>query len=272
MANYYYNKYNAVGTSGYSTPTGFSYYSTPSPANPGSSWGTTGYTFNSTNGFITNGIPSGSVYVGQITYSVSEATIVYKDIIDSFNGSVYAFTRYISTCSAETVYSQGTLVTDNIIAADGTYPVNGYYASDGYWYVRQGLVPPPTAPTSAHTDSKTTTQIVMGWTDNSTNETGFKMYKNDTLITTIAAGSVSYTFTGLTAGTQYDLAVKATNTDGGDSAEAQLTETTVIPVPNLKPRVDGALKTYADGWVRIDGALRHITDMWTKIDGALKKL
>ena len=131
--------------------------------------------------------------------------------------------------------------------------------------------PPPTAPSSAHTDSKTTTQIVMHWTDNSSNETGFKMYKNDTLITTIAAGSVSYTFTGLTAGTQYDLAVKATNTYG-DSAEAQLTETTLIPVPNLKPRVDGALKTYSDGWVRIDGGLRHITDMWTKTDGVLKKL
>ena len=83
----------------------------------------------------------------------------------------------------------------------------------------------PAAPTNAHTDSKTDVQIVMHWTDNSNNETGFKMYKNDAYVETIAADSVSYTFTGLTASTQYDLAVKATN-NGVDSAEAQLTETT----------------------------------------------
>lgn len=89
---------------------------------------------------------------------------------------------------------------------------------------------PPAAPTSAHTDSKTNSQIVMHWTDNSSNETGFKMYKDDQYIETIAAGSVSYTFTGLNPSTQYDLAVKATGT-GGDSAEAQLTETTNATVP-----------------------------------------
>ena len=88
---------------------------------------------------------------------------------------------------------------------------------------------PPAAPTSAHTDSKTDTQIVMHWTDNSANETGFKLYKDDIYIETIAADSVSYTYTGLTAGTQYDLAVKATNA-GGDSAEAQLTEITFTSI------------------------------------------
>jgi len=86
---------------------------------------------------------------------------------------------------------------------------------------------PPNAPTSAHTNSKTDTEIIMHWTDNSADETGFKMYLDNAYIETIAAGSVSYTYTGLTAGTQYDLAVKATNASG-DSAEAQLTETTLV--------------------------------------------
>ena len=52
------------------------------------------------------------------------------------------------------------------------------------------------------------------------------MYLDDAYLETIAAGSVSYTYTGLTARTQYDLAVKATNANG-DSEEAQLTESTV---------------------------------------------
>ncbi|AHF08559.1 hypothetical protein [Desulfitobacterium metallireducens] len=42
--------------------------------------------------------------------------------------------------------------------------------------------------------------------------------------------------------------------------------------PNLKPRIDGVLKTYSDGWVRIDGVLRKIDSMWTNIGGVLKKL
>jgi hypothetical protein len=83
----------------------------------------------------------------------------------------------------------------------------------------------PAAPTSAHTDSKTDVQIVMHWTDNATDETGYKIYKNTTYIETIAADSVSYTFTGLTASTQYTLEVCATNANG-DSTKAQLIETT----------------------------------------------
>lgn len=42
--------------------------------------------------------------------------------------------------------------------------------------------------------------------------------------------------------------------------------------PNIKMRIDGELKKYADGWVKVDGAKRHVTDMWTKVDGELIKL
>lgn len=42
--------------------------------------------------------------------------------------------------------------------------------------------------------------------------------------------------------------------------------------PNISTRVDGELKTYADGWVRVGGELKHITDMWARVNGVLKKL
>jgi hypothetical protein len=45
-----------------------------------------------------------------------------------------------------------------------------------------------------------------------------------------------------------------------------------ITSPNLKPRIDGALKSYSDGWVRVDGALKKIDSIWARVDGALKKL
>jgi hypothetical protein len=43
-------------------------------------------------------------------------------------------------------------------------------------------------------------------------------------------------------------------------------------VPNISMRINGELKTYADGWVKVDGELRHITDMWTRVGGELKKI
>jgi len=42
--------------------------------------------------------------------------------------------------------------------------------------------------------------------------------------------------------------------------------------PNLKLRIDGAIKSMVSGNVRIDGALKTIDSMWARIDGALKKL
>ena len=42
--------------------------------------------------------------------------------------------------------------------------------------------------------------------------------------------------------------------------------------PNIKTNINGALKTYVDGWVNIGGVVRHITDMWTNVGGVLKKI
>jgi hypothetical protein len=43
-------------------------------------------------------------------------------------------------------------------------------------------------------------------------------------------------------------------------------------IPNLKCRIDGNVKSYADGWVRVDSTLRKIDSMWTRVDGVLKKI
>lgn len=48
--------------------------------------------------------------------------------------------------------------------------------------------------------------------------------------------------------------------------------TTVKHFPEMKIRVDGALKTSEDGLVKIDGVLRKIDSIWTRIDGVLKEV
>jgi len=81
------------------------------------------------------------------------------------------------------------------------------------------------APSGLTATAASTTQINLAWTDNSLDETGFKVYRNGTLVTTTAADKITYNDTGLTCGTTYNYQVKATN-GSGDSTAATASGTT----------------------------------------------
>jgi hypothetical protein len=71
------------------------------------------------------------------------------------------------------------------------------------------------------------TQINLSWADNTANETGFKIFKDGTLLHTTAANATSYSATDLTCNTAYTFTVKATdNASGADSAAAATTPPT----------------------------------------------
>jgi len=71
------------------------------------------------------------------------------------------------------------------------------------------------------------TEINLSWANNSANETGFKVFKNGTLLHTTAADATSYSATGLTCNTPYTFTVKATDSvSGADSAAAATTPAT----------------------------------------------
>jgi predicted phage tail protein len=72
--------------------------------------------------------------------------------------------------------------------------------------------------------------VTLNWTDNSNNETGFKIERstdgvNFTQITTVGANVVTYKNTGLTSGTTYQYRVRATN-GSGDSAYSNVASAT----------------------------------------------
>lgn len=82
--------------------------------------------------------------------------------------------------------------------------------------------PPPAAPSALALTVRSSSQINLAWTDNATNETGFKIERSldgvtFTQIGTVAAGTRSYSSTGLVTKTKYYYRVRAYNT-GGDSA------------------------------------------------------
>jgi N-acetyl-anhydromuramyl-L-alanine amidase AmpD len=90
----------------------------------------------------------------------------------------------------------------------------------------------PAAPTSLNASPLSTTQIKLTWTDNSTNETGFKLDRAASasgpwsVIAVLSSGIVAYTNSGLTASTVYYYRVSAYNATNGNSGYSNIRSAT----------------------------------------------
>ncbi len=97
------------------------------------------------------------------------------------------------------------------------------------------LTTPPVAPSSLGAAAASATQVNLNWTDNSANETGFKIERKTgaggayAQIATAVAGSTSYSDTGLTVNTTYYYRVRSTNS-AGDSAYSN--ESSIVTPPS----------------------------------------
>ncbi|MDZ7364066.1 MAG: fibronectin type III domain-containing protein [candidate division KSB1 bacterium] len=98
----------------------------------------------------------------------------------------------------------------------------------------------PTAPSGLTATAVSTSQIDLAWTDNSNNESSFRIERKAagetayTEIDTVAANALSYSNTGLSAGTQYFYRVRARNL-GGNSAYSNEASATTVPNPPAEP-------------------------------------
>ncbi|HTL30974.1 MAG TPA: fibronectin type III domain-containing protein [Tepidisphaeraceae bacterium] len=84
------------------------------------------------------------------------------------------------------------------------------------------LTIPPAAPTSLALSSPSSTSIKLTWNDNSTRETGYKIYRSTdgssfSQVATVGASVTSYTNSGLTSGKKYYFKVCAYNSYGNSS-------------------------------------------------------
>ena len=90
----------------------------------------------------------------------------------------------------------------------------------------------PAAPSNLSITATSPFQINLRWTDNSNNETGFKIERKTgaagtwAQITTLAVNATSYSSTGLTAATAYYYRVRAYNTAGNSGYSNESTATT----------------------------------------------
>ena len=98
----------------------------------------------------------------------------------------------------------------------------------------------PAAPSGLTATAISTTQINLSWTDNASNETGFKVERKTgtggtyAQIGTVGANVTTYNDTGLTSGTTYFYRVRATNAVG-DSAYSNESNTTTFTNPPSAP-------------------------------------
>ena len=108
---------------------------------------------------------------------------------------------------------------------------------DSYWAYSNDAnatpTAPPAAPSSLTATAASNTQINLAWTDNSSNETGFKIKRKTpegtyAEIATIGANVTIFSDTSLTASTVYFYRIRAFNT-GGHSDYPNETSTTTLP-------------------------------------------
>ena len=105
----------------------------------------------------------------------------------------------------------------------------------------------PAAPGGLTASAASATQINLAWTDNSTNETAFKVERATSatgpwseLTGTLAANTTTYSATGLTASTTYHFRVRASNGIGDSEYSATASATTsATPPPPAPPPSSG---------------------------------
>ncbi len=127
---------------------------------------------------------------------------------------------------------------------------------DDFALDEQSAATPPAAPSSLTATASGTSTINLTWTDNSSDETGFKLERKTgsggtyaEIAGSIAANATSYSNTGLTAGTTYYYRLRSYNAAGNSSYSNEISATTAAAPP---PNAPSSLAATASGTATIN--------------------
>jgi transcriptional regulator CtsR len=104
---------------------------------------------------------------------------------------------------------------------------------------------PPAAPSGLAASAASSSQINLSWTDNSSDETGFKIERKTgsggtwAQVATVGAGVTTYSNTGLSASTTYYFRVRAYNANGDSAYSNEAGATTSAPAPTVPAAPSG---------------------------------
>lgn len=190
--------------------------------------------------------PAAPTTLAATAVSTSQINLTWADVSTNEDGFRVERSTNGTTFSALTnVGINATSFSDTGLTASTKYyyRVLSYNAGGNSAYTAtasattQAAVAPPTAPTTLALKVKGSFSIALTWADKSTNETGFIVERSlngsaYTAVTTVGAGVVAFTDTGLTAATKYYYRVAATNA-GGKSAYTTAVSATTSALPAI---------------------------------------
>jgi formylglycine-generating enzyme required for sulfatase activity len=196
-------------------------------------------TANATTGQTPPTAPSG---LGASALSVSSIRLTWSDNSSNETGFKIDRSPNGSTGWTElTTTAANTITYDDSVLASGTtyyYRVSAMNAGGGSVYsnTASATTMGPIAPSGLGASSLSVSSIRLTWTDNSSNETGFKIDRSPngstgwTQVQLTAVNALTWDDTGLTAGTTYYYRVRATNA-GGDSSYSNTANATTLQIP-----------------------------------------
>jgi len=110
-----------------------------------------------------------------------------------------------------------------------------------------GTATAPAAPSSLTASAASSTSVALRWTDNSSDESGFKVERSGDGVTfaeiaTLGAGTTSYADSGLTARTSYYYRVRAYNSNGNSG----FSNTSSVTTPDTPPAAPASVAAVND--------------------------
>jgi len=110
------------------------------------------------------------------------------------------------------------------------------------------IVQVPYSPSNLTPASLSQSAVSLQWLDNSDNEDGFRIYRDNSLIVTVNANATTYQDTDLKPGTSYQYVVKAYNQAGESQASTCIITTQNLPM-NVRLDYFGIISNHAeDDW------------------------
>ena len=187
---------------------------------------------------LVTGLPNGT-YTLSVWYKSSGGQTTARIFARNYGGPE----RDANINTPQSVWTQVTI--SNIAVANGQCDVGLYSVASASQYVDIDdwsltfVVQPPAAPSGLNASSASSTQINLSWTDNATNETGFKIERSTdgvifNQVGTTPADVMEYQDTGLAPTTLYVYRVRAFNASG-DSGNTNTAATTTLAGPPSAP-------------------------------------
>ena len=153
--------------------------------------------------------------------------------VTQFSNPNITFNGYATGIAYETAPTNSA---DNSRSMNNTSDTVSAFRGTGTGSGGGGTATAPAAPSSLTASAASSTSVTLRWTDNSSNESGFKVERSSDGVTfaeiaTLGAGTTSYSDSGLTARTSYYYRVRAYNSN----ANSGFSNTSSVTTPDTPP-------------------------------------